>query len=246
MFKKNNTKIFIIVGIIIYSIAVNSENFGKRTSFNIPLVKLRLTDDEEDNNFKKVRVDISGRKEYAVITRLNDLYVKTTRQGTKRTAYAESRIAAHILSEFEMQQMTRVVQSLISTLEIFEHELQKQRWDKCLYLDSFFPRFMNGFYHLSCAAENTHKALPKIAKIHESYYDVSLNSIKSDKRINLWRKRKDHVIKLRIVTRELIYHLNKWLKKTSKKSKHEENIGYNEELKEAYGLFIQMYFNILI
>lgn len=241
---KSEKRIIYYLFIILFSIIVYSQKLGKRTPFNIPLIKLRVRDDKEKPAFKKVYVVIRGKKEYAIITRLNDFYVEISRQGRKKTVYAEAPASAFALTDFEAQQVNGVIRSLISTLEIFERDIQKQRWDKCLYLDSFFPRFLKGFYYLSCAAFNSCTALPGEAKISDSMFDISLNSIKSDKRINRWQERKDYIIKLRIATRELIYQLKTWQKKKLGKSKRTLYIEYSENLKETYCLFVKMYFNI--
>lgn len=232
--------IFIIIPILsnIYSQKINN-----RTPFNIPLIKLRSLAEKEELQFKKVRVAIDGNKEYAIITKLNDLHIKITRKGREKTTYTEPPALAYTLSDFEKKHLSNVVQSLISTLILFESDLYNQQWGKCLYLDSFFPRFMNGFYHLNCAAINSMDALPRQAVVPDNWYDVSLRSEKSDKRIAEWLRNKDYTIKLRIAARELIYQLKNWQKKELRKYKENPNVEFSQNLKETYYLFVKLYFN---
>jgi hypothetical protein len=151
-------------------------------------------------------------------------------------------VAASELTAFEAEQLNRVINSLIETLEIFERDIQNERWDRCLYLDSFLPRFLNGFYYLLSAAFNTSSALPDEARISDSWFDVSLNSPKSDQRLYQWQKKKDHVIKLRIAVRELLFQIQNWRKKELH-IKKENPQPFGDNLQDAYSLFIQMYFN---
>ena len=233
--------------LIFFTIPILSNTYSQkiitRTPFNIPLVKLSTLAENEDIQFKKVRVAIDGNKEFAIITKLNDQHIKITRKGSEKTTYAEPPETAYALSDFEKKHLSEVIQSLISTLLLFERNLYNQQWDKCLYLDSFFPRFMKGFYYLNCAATNSLDALPRQAEIPDNWYDVSLRSEKSDKRIAEWLRNKDYTIKLRIATRELIYQLKSWQKKELRKYKENSNVEFSQNLKETYFLFIKLYFN---
>lgn len=242
--KKNRTILVSIPLLILISISGFAQNIAKRSSYKIPLVRLRVKPDKEAPEFKKVRVDIDADNEYVLITWLNDLHVKMTKKGKTKTTYVENVQFASALTDFEARNFKRVVKSFLSTLEIFEKDLHKERWDRCLYLDSYFPRFMKGFYHLSNAAFNSTSTLPDKAVFSEELYDISLNSLKSDGRIRQW-KRSDHIIKLRIATRELIYHLGNWQKKEIANYKEDPFITYPDNLKEAYCLFVKMYFNIV-
>ena len=80
--------------------------------------------------------------------------------------------------------------------------------------------------------------------VSDALFDVSLNSKKSDQRIGRWLEKKDYVIKLRIVTKELIYQMKTWQKKDLSKYKKKTNLEYSESLKETYSLFVRMYFNL--
>jgi hypothetical protein len=236
----NHIKIFFII--FLFPLLISAQLIGKRTSFNIPLVKLSLSENAQSPDFKKIRITTGGSEDYAIITRLSDFFINNTRQGIEKTTYAERLHSMYTLTDFEAKQINITLKSLISTLEIFERDLHKERWDKCLFLDSYFPRFMKGFYFLSCTAFNDREALPKGAQVFDSMFDVSLKSPKSDERINNWRNKNDQIIKLRIAARELIFQLKKWQKNELTKSKRKADIMYSKNLKEAYSLFVKMYF----
>lgn len=225
-------------------IPIYSQKLGKRTSYTIPLIKLSVVSKKNDPETKQVRVAIDGNKEYALISGMNDIHMKLTKKGKERTTYAESPASAFTLTDFEAKQFIRVVESLIATLEILERDLGKKRWDRCLYLDSFFPRFLKGYHFLSCSVFNSGSALPRNAMVSDALFDVSLNSKKSDQRIGRWLEKKDYVIKMRIVTKELIYQMKTWQKKDLNNYKKKTNLEYSESLKETYSLFIRMYFNL--
>lgn len=211
---------------------------AKRKSFTLPFLSLKSSVYQESGRFRKVKIILDEHKEYVEITPRNDFLFKSSRNEIHRTTYAEYPEHAHLLSNFELEQILCVVNSFTATLEIFERDLERQHWDRCLYLDSFFPRFLQSFYHLCNAAWQSFDALPAVADIPDSWFDISLHSIKSDRRIYQWQTRPDHIVKLRIITRELIFHLKKW----EKKSTETVRLGFHEELREAYGLFIKLYF----
>jgi hypothetical protein len=217
---------------------------GKRTPFEIPLVKLKLVFDSASRQLEHVQIDIDGPAEYAIITRSADFNIKNIRQGTEKTVYAETSDRAFMLTDFEARQINRVVKSLIETVELFEKDLNRGRFDKCLYLDAYFPRFLKAYYYLITAARNSPYALPRIAKIPDSVFDVSLSSPKSDTRINMWKTEKDHIIKLRIISKELVYQLRVWQKKELDNPARNPEIAYSAKAEEAYGLFVKLYFNL--
>jgi len=224
--------------------AQEAEELGQRSEFDIPLIQMTLAGDENDGPFKRVRVAIDGTKEYAIITNMHDTHVKNTRNGTQKTVYQEAPDRAFIISEFEGKQLSRVVRSFIQTLDIFEKDLGRLRWDRCLYLDAFLPRFLQRFYYLVCAARNSTNAMPRFARIPDSEFEVSLNSPLSDKRIRQWQEEKDYLIKLRILSKELAYQLERWDQKELAAPKRNLDVAYSAKAEEAYGLFVRMYFNL--
>jgi hypothetical protein len=224
--------------------SIFSQELGKRSEFTIPLIQMSLGEDESGGPIKKVRIAIDETKEYAVITNMNDTHVKNTRNGVEKIQYQESPDRAFIISDFEAKQLRRVVNSFIETLSIFEKDLNKHQWGRCLYLDAFFPRFLKRFNNLVCAARNSNHAMPRFSSINETEYEISLNSPLSDKRIKMWQTEKDHIVKLRILSKELSYQLARWDEKELTGEKRNTEIAYSAKAEEAYGLFVRMYFNL--
>ena len=223
---------------------LQAEELGERSPYDIPLVRLKIGDDENGGDqFREIRITLKEGKEYAKITRYSDLHLKVVRNGREKTVHSEPPDLAFMLSDFEAEALHLTTRSLIETLEDFERDLKRGRWDRCLYLDSFLPRFLRAYYFLVCAARNSTHALPEIARIPERAFDVSLSSPKSDKRINGWRRSPSNVIKLRIITKELIHQLKEWQKKELDNSRRNPEISYSSNVEEAYGLFIKIYFN---
>ncbi|MBD3390916.1 MAG: hypothetical protein GF410_02760 [Chitinivibrionales bacterium] len=220
-----------------------AQGLGKRTPYNVPLLKMTLASDNQHDDFKQVKVAIDGTEEYALITRYHDFHVKTTRMGVERTQYQEAPDRAFVITEFEAKQLERVVGSFISTLEDFEKDLKKRRWGRCRHLDAFLPRFLKRFYFLVCAARNSLHAMPRVGRIPDTAYDVSLSSPKTDRRILMWQQKSDYIIKLRIISKELAYQLEQWRKKELNTSRRNPEIAYSAKAEEAYSLFVRMYFN---
>lgn len=241
MRQPNNSKRILLL--VALATATFAQQLGKRSEFDVPLTKMTLGIDEQTDRFKRVRVVIDEDKEYAVITRLHDMLVKNTRMGTEKTHYQESPDRAFIISKFEAEQISRTVRGFVLTLDVFEKDLKRQRWDRCLYLDAFFPRFLKRFYYLVCAARNSPHAMPWVARIPDNEYDVSLNSPKSDKRIAMWQNQPDYTIKLRIISKELSYQMRLWQKKELDNPNRNMEVAYSAKAEEAYGLFVRMYFN---
>ena len=86
-------------------------------------------------------------------------------------------------------------------------------------------------------------ALPPQASIPDDWYEVSLRSKLSEKRIETWLGKKDYVIKLRIAARELIFQLKSWQKKELRQYKKHPQVEFNQNLKDTYCLFVKLYFN---
>jgi hypothetical protein len=149
-----------------------------------------------------------------------------------------------MISDFEADVLNRVCKTMIPTLETFERDLQHERWDKLLYLDSFFPRFLKGFYYLYCAARNSPYALPKSVCIPDSLYDISLTSPKSDERIRMWQTQNNQIIKLRIVSKELVYQIKEWQKQELDNQRRNPEVSSGKKFEEAFTLFVKLYFNV--
>jgi hypothetical protein len=216
----------------------------KRTPYPIPLARLSVSFDAETNSFEKVRVRFGEDPSYASITRYNDLYVKVSRTANEKQVFPESPDLCYQLSTFEANQLDQVCRTLVQTLRQFEENLQRQRWDRCLYLDGYLPRFLKGFYYLYCGARNSASMLPRFTNINDSLYESSLSSPKSDARINRWRSREDYVTKLRIAVRELVFQTEEWRKKELGNPRRNRDMSYGSKFEDAYALFVRMYFDL--
>jgi hypothetical protein len=212
---------------------------GQRIPYQIPLYKLSVINDNTG-----IRISRPGSDDYAVVTTLNDMEVKSGRTKIDKITYRESPDKAYFLNDFETRQLQLVSKSFIVTLETFEKNLQYQRWGNCLYLDAFLPKFIRGYYLLIGAARNNIVHYRKSTRLFEDKFDVSLNSPRSDERIALWRSSSEGVIKLRIATKELIYQLKLWEKNELENSHRNPEIPLSAKCEEALDLFVRIYFCI--
>jgi hypothetical protein len=243
----------VVVGVltvaILCPVPIKAEEPGKRTAFSIPLARLSVSFDERTHVFEKVKVSLGGSDDNSsdecwIIAPITDYEIKVTHEGRQKFVHTEAPDKAYIISDFEAEILNKVSKSFISTLEIFEKDLQKNRFDRCLYLDAYFPRFLKGFYYLYCAARNSPYALPRSACIPDSLFDISLTSTKSDERIKTWQGLPDHIIKLRIITKELIYQIKEWQKKEIENPSRNVEVPAGKVFEEAFTLFVKIYFNM--
>jgi len=240
----------LLLCIVLFAVTIASPSqaadvqLKKRTPCPIPLAKLSLAFEENSTVLKRVRVIYEGSTDQIVITPFNDEFVKHTRMGRETTVHREPWQTAWIISEFEGEHLFEVTETLIEMLEILERELKRNRFDKCLYIDSYLPRFLRGYYYLCDAVTNHNEPLPHVTRVPESAYDVSLQSPKSDKRVGLWQEKSQHVMKLRITTKELAYQLEEWVKTEKRRKNNQDILFFNNNLRKAYSLFIRIYFNL--
>jgi hypothetical protein len=237
-----------VVGIIL-TLAIlaagqpSTAQLQKRTPYDVKLARLSLSFEDHTERIEQVRVSLDGSSDYAIISPTNDEFIKMDRDGREKTVYREALETAWLVSDFEREQLLMVTRGLIEALTQFEHDLQRQRFDKCLYLDGYLPRFLRGYYFLCESIRSNQDALPRVARVPESAFDVSLNSPKSDERISAWNSSAENSIKLRIVTKEFIHHLKLWEKEFAKSKESQDSL-FNNELKKVYSLFIRIYFNL--
>jgi hypothetical protein len=221
---------------------------GKRSQYTLPFARLSVSFDDRTHVFEKVRVSFDTEKdpadEFYIIGPINDFQIKETSDGRQKFLHMEQPDKAYVISDFEAEVLNKVCKSFIGTLEIFEKDLHKERWDRCLYLDCYFPRFLKGFYYLYCAARNSPYAMPKSASVPDSLYDVSLTSPKTDQRIQAWITQRDYLIKLRIIAKELIYQLKEWQKKELDNPSRNVELPAGKKLEQAFTLFMKIYFNL--
>jgi hypothetical protein len=216
----------------------------QRDPYDIPLAKLALSFDDETHDLKRVRISFSDNQDYSIITPYNDENIEITRMGREKTVYREQWANAWNVTDFEREQLYEVVGSLIKALEICERDLSRKNFGRLLYLDSFLPKFMRGFYFLCEAAQNYNDPLPRVTRVPESAFEVSLNSEKSDIRVNKWRQTPQHIMKLRIICKEFAFQLEQWQKKYLKNKKENRGPFMHSDLRKAYSLFIRIYFNL--
>jgi len=216
------------------------ENLFPRAPYTVPLAKLSVSLDDANRKVERVRVSYEGSDDYVNLGPINDEYVKMTRRGRETTVYREPWESAVYVSDFEAEHLQLVTQTLISTLEGFEGDLKKGNWERIHYLDGYLPRFLRGFYYLCDAVVCGQDGLPRVARVPETAFDVSLVSAKTDVRVAAWRKQTDHVIKLRIAAKELVYQLQRW----EKASQADPQRFFDSDVNKAYSLFIRVYFNL--
>lgn len=238
-------KTVFFIAVVTASLSQAQQAAVKRSQFNIPLANLSISYSEDTHIFEKVKVSFDNDGNYyCLIAPGIDYEIKITKDGRQKIVYAETPDKSYMMSDFEAKVINKVCKGFISTLETFEHDLQRSKWDKVLYLDAFFPRFLKGFYFLYCASRNSPYALPKGICIPDSIYDISLTSPKSDYRINQWQTDPDHIIKLRIISKELIFQIKEWQDKELDNPKRNPEISYGKKFEEAFTLFMKIYFNI--
>lgn len=230
---------------LVLLIAADAQPIKKipRDPFEIQLANLSTSFDQQNRECEKVRITYKDSKDQVIITALDDINLKVTRNGTEKIVYRENINNAYEISAFEVKHLNLVSKSLLITLEQFEKDLQNNRWGKCLFLDSYFPRFLKGYYNLFCLSMNATDALPESANVPDSLFDISLNSDKSDIRLYKWQSTRDYVVKLRIATKELIYQIKLWQQDISRKEKSDARISVNKEFTSSLGLFVSIYFN---
>jgi hypothetical protein len=214
-----------------------------RESFNINLPKISVSADDETQEFNGVKIIFPESNDILIIGTGDDYLVKNTSHGAEKTLYREPYEKSGYVTKFEARNLNKVDQEFANVLDEFDKLLQKGKWGRLLYLDAYFPHFLNGYFYLICAIRNSTCALPRAAHIPEEGFDVSLYSAKTDARINQWRGSQDQIIKLRISGKELAHQLRIWEKALSKISDNED-VAVSKELEEAFVVFVRVYFNL--
>lgn len=215
-----------------------------RTEFSVDLAKISLSYNKNSGSIERARITFDNTPDQVLITATDDSYIKNTRHGTEKTIYREVPEKACYLTDFEAKQINRVCKTFTPILEEFEKDLKNENWGKCLYLDAYLPRFLRGFYALICLSRNTPEDINKNIRIPENEFDVSLNSPKSDARIDHWRSTPDHVVKLRIAAKELAYQIKLWQKRELQNDNRNPELSFSRKFESAFSLFVRIYFNI--
>lgn len=232
-----------IVGLLF--VASTTSSAVEPKEYNIPLAKLSVSLEEYTNEIQSVRIYFpENQKESYIITPFNDTHVKETQNGREQTLFRESDDKAFGLSDFEAEQLNKICQTLTATISEYEQDLQSRAFDRCLYLDAFFPRFLKGFWYLYNTTRCSRSFLSTSGLVPDSAFEVALNSPKSRARIQRWQASPEYVTKLRIVSKELIYQMNEWQKRelTNKNRKPEAPLGGKFET--AFTVFVRVYFDL--
>ncbi len=236
-------KLSIIVALLNISSASQSANeLLPREEFTVPLAKLSVTIDPETKKSGRVKISFEDSKDQIIIGVYDDIHIKNSRNSTEKVTYREIPDRAYQVTDFEAEQILRVSKTLVSTLEIFERDLQNLKRGKWLYLDAYLPRFLIGYCSLIEVATNFSNVLPESVYISDSLFEISIHSEKSDSRIKQWYKTPEHIVKLRIATKELIFQLKVWQHQNLGSKRNPEKLLSNDFI-NSISLFIRFYFN---
>jgi len=214
-------------------------------SFPVPLANVIPFFDSNSGRLDEVLITYGRNNEGWTISDLSDRYVKDTRRRSKEHIHREIPHSANLVTSFEAEQLNKVCRTFTQTLVGLEKDLARKNWGKCMYLDSHLSFFLRGFYYLVNAAHRSTTTLPKVTCISDSLFDTSPNSPKSDRRVHAWRDTPEHIIKLRISIRELVYQIKLWQKKDLANPKRNIWEDHSKKFAQAYELFIRYYFNFI-
>lgn len=218
-------------------------NTAPRESFNIGLPRLVVGVSDTNGDCSKVRIIFEGSDDYVVISDGDDMFVEVSRKGSEKKVFRESIYKQYQLSNFEAEQISKVCDAFMDALNGFEKNLQLEKWGRCLYFDGYFPNFLNGFYYLMLKARCNDESVPREAKVADSLFDISMNSIKSDVRVYKWCLSNEYIVSLRIAAKELAYEIDAWQKKDLKNKKRDVNITQDTDFFRSLLFFENLYFN---
>jgi hypothetical protein len=214
-----------------------------RTPYTIPLSNVAYTA-AHDTAPDVVCIWFDKADEWWEVSHHFERHVKEKNMNTEEEIYQKPVTQMYVFSTVEATLISKVCKTLIKTLEGFDHDLKNNRWDRCLFLDSYLASFFHEFFFLYTICRGSPKSLPSVARIADSLYDRSPESPKSDKRITQWRQTADHIIKLRIATKELIYQIKQWQKKELEEPEKTSWEDEAADFVQAYELFLRLYFNL--
>lgn len=233
----------IILSVVFTGSHLSAESPLKRKAYSIPLPIVTLVFDSK-NDFEEVFITYAGSSEGWAVGTVNDRYVKDTRQERVDHFYRELVTSCHYVSPFEAKVIEKVCKKFEEALTVYERDLKNGSYDRLYYLDSYFPVFFRGFFYLYCASHNSFSALPKVTRVPDSLYDQTGNSPKSEQRILTWKANPEHVVKLRIATKELLFQMKKWRTEELSDAEIDPRRDKAKEFRETYELFIRLYFNL--
>lgn len=241
--KKNRSILILAILTIILIPQFQLQALEEREEFPIPLAIVVAYEDRGTGKVTEVLIKYRNDMEGWTISAGDDRYIKDSRNKTKEHRHIERPMSANSMSPFEAEQIAKVLKSFEKTLEVLESDLSKSKWARCRYLDGRLGLFLHSFYHLLSAATASYDNIPKEADVPKTMFEDSFYSELSDKRVAEWQKDSEHVVKLRISIKELLFQSKKW------REEHLEDAVLNVDRRsminfaKAYSLFIQLYFN---
>jgi len=227
----------------VFSFSAFSSELAEREAYDIRIPRIAVGMNDTTGKCSRVRIAFDKSDDYAVISETDDLFVKAGRNSSGKTTYRESASKSYQLTDFEVEQINRVCKGFVEALEDFEKNLQNENRGKCLFLDCYFPNFLNGFYYMMLMARAGSEDIPAEAKINEKLYDISLTSPKTDERVSQWFKSGEYIVSLRIAARELAFEINAWQKKELTNKKRDPEVNYDAAVFKSLVFFERIYFN---
>ena len=209
-------------------------------SINLPQIAVKT--DDETGEFSGVSVIFPGSGDQAIIGMGDDLEVKNTSHGLEKTLFRKLPGRESQFSKFEVKIITRVNKRFCEAIDTFEYILRERSWNRCRYLDAYFPHFISGWYYLICSAKNSIHALPHVCRPPEKEFDVSLSSPKTDARIAAWSESADTAAALREAGKVLKVQLTTFQKNLNA-IQDLDDPSVPKELTDALANFIKAYFN---
>ncbi len=237
------TLIFSAEVFAVFSFLAYSTDLSTRVQYNLAIPKISIGFDKDAKICSRVRIFFDKSDDFYVLTQTDDMFVKVGRNGQEKKIFREPESKAYQLTDFEVAQIDKVCKGFITTLEQFEKDLQNENWGKCLYLDAFFPNFLNGFYYMMLMAKAGSDDVPVDAKIDQKLYDISLTSSKTEARIRAWCTSMEYIVSLRIAAKELAFELKNWQKKELTNSKREPEVSQDSGVFKSLVFFESLYFN---
>lgn len=231
------------VALILCLIVPPAPALEPRQPFDIPLALLSIAY-APNGTVEDVTISYGDNFEAWTIGPGNDRHVKNTRRLQEDRTYKEIPTMAFLLSTFEAGQLDRICTGLVKTLNLFEHDVKRENYDKLRYLDAFFPSFMKGFFHLVRAAYATNNILPPVTDISPALFENSFDSPRTDARIAVWQGSEEHRLKLRIAAKEAACQIALWQKNFLADRKRNPRDVPPDRLCKAWELFVRIYFNL--
>lgn len=210
-------------------------------SFNIPLPYLSIVFNE-DSSLDEVFISYPESNEGWGISYGDDRYVKITRRSRRDHHHREQGALAGAITEFEAEQLNRVLDGLVKSLKILERDLQRGRWGRCLYHDRYLPQFLKGLYFLVRAVRCSADMAPSQACPPDTLFAQRGNSLESRERIQIWRSHPELVTRLRIAAHELAFQARQWQKRELRNRKRDRWKDRSGKFGTALGLFVKLYF----